>query len=150
MEEIKGNLWDFHKHGYYICVTTNGSITKAKRAVMGRGIAKQASTKFSVLSKILGLRLNTFGNVVSVFPDYRLIAFPVKHLWKDAYADLELIKRSCKELVSKTNSFRYISTPIYLPRPGCGVGNLKWEEVKKEIEDLLDSRFIICDLKGGS
>lgn len=34
---------------------------------------------------------------------------------------------------------------ILIPKPGCGNGGLKWEDVKKQIEPLLDDRFIIID-----
>jgi len=32
---------------------------------------------------------------------------------------------------------------VYLPRPGCGYGYLDWEIVKKELEPILDDRFIV-------
>ena len=65
-----------------------------------------------------------------------------------AKADLQLIERSAKELVELVNelSDKYPvlkQGPIAVPRPGCGAGELKWEEVKPILERYLDDRFVV-------
>ncbi len=34
---------------------------------------------------------------------------------------------------------------VYLVRPGCGNGQLKWEDVKPLIAPILDDRFIVVE-----
>lgn len=38
MREINGsNIWDFYNKGFWIAITTNGTVKKNGEAVMGRG-----------------------------------------------------------------------------------------------------------------
>ena len=46
MKEITGDIWDYHKQGHWIVITTNGTVKSNGEAVMGRGIALQARAKF--------------------------------------------------------------------------------------------------------
>ena len=66
-----------------------------------------------------------------------MITFPVKHNWWEA-ADLGLIERSARKLL-KMIEVKRIKEAIYLPRPGCGNGRLKWEDVKKILSPILKS-----------
>lgn len=146
MREVKGNLFD-QKVGV-ICVTTNGSVKDDGRAVMGRGIAKQAAKLFPELPLLLGTKIQTFGNhfhYLQYYQDrgYTVAAFPVKHLWKDAQADLKLIEESCKDLVESTME----NVTVALVRPGCGVGGRDWEtEVRPILERYMDERFIVVEI----
>jgi len=59
-------------------------------------------------------------------------------------ARMELIKRSAQQFVSIANERfpgRGLGGPIVLPRPGCGAGELEWEDVKPELDKILDDRF---------
>ena len=50
MKKMKGNIWDIKADAK--CITTNGFLCKSGRlskAVMGRGVAKQAAVTFSGL-----------------------------------------------------------------------------------------------------
>lgn len=67
-----------------------------------------------------------------------IVFFPVKHHWREQ-ADIELIKRSCVELMELTE--RQGWETVVLPRPGSGNGRLQWEYVKANIESLLDDRI---------
>lgn len=149
MQIVKGNIWDFHKYGEIVCITTNGFIKQNGDAVMGRGTARQAVEKFPKLPTELGLLLGSKGNHVHYLPKYRLITFPVKRTWNED-ARLNLIERSCLELVSLADSMCHKSMSLkfkyYLPMPGCGNGNLKWfGEVDKVVEPLLDERFYVVE-----
>lgn len=139
MIELVGNIWDFHKGGP-IAVTTNGDINKLGKAVMGRGIASQAATRFPDLAYELASALRNSGNIVNYFEKYRLYTFPVKHHWNEK-ADIELIKNSCMQLVS------YKYEKIFMVRPGCGNGQLLWDEVRLEIVKILDDRVRIVNYK---
>jgi len=144
MIEQYGNIWALK--GNAICVTTNGFVKKNGEAVMGRGIAKEANEYYPGLSKTLGGFIKLYGN--HVFPlyfdgqsDQIILSFPVKHNWFET-ADMELIRRSCQELMEYVDKTSPIKRAL-LPRPGCGNGRLRWEDVKKEIEPLLDDRISV-------
>lgn len=154
MKESTGNLWSQHVEA--ICITTNGYVNSKSQAVMGRGCALEAAEKFPGLREELGdlIRLGG-GNHVHVLltPRYgwydgeegmeyttEVLSFPVKHHWREK-ADLALIRRSAMELVEKTDLYQFDT--VCLPRPGCGNGQLTWEEVKPIIEPILDDRFTV-------
>lgn len=136
-ELINVDLWDLHDQGKTICITTNGFVKKDGKAVMGRGCAKEALNRYPNIDKILGYYIKCYGNKVHISS---MIFFPVKHNWWEK-ADIELIKKSCKEL----NEFaEEQNIDVYLPRPGCGNGGLDWEtEVKPDIEPLLGDKITI-------
>ena len=145
IKEIKGDLWEYYKQGFWIVIPTNGFVKNNGEAVMGRGLALQAKRRFPDLPAELGKRIKEYGNVVFTFYNYHVITFPVKHLWWNK-AIIKLIKKSC---ISLREIFRYnptgIPTPVYLPRVGCGNGKLDWKDVKPILEKYLDDRFIVCD-----
>lgn len=142
MKEIKDDIWKYYDQGNWICITTNGFVKNNGECVMGRGVALQCKQRFPMFPKILGDAIVKNGNVVNMFVNYRLITLPVKHNWWEK-ADLELIEKSIKALTK----VRPIEGNIYLTRPGCHNGRLKWDEVKQILEKYLDDNFIVCDLK---
>jgi hypothetical protein len=107
---------------------------------MGAGVAKEAKEKFKFFSKILGDMIKKNGNNVFMFTGERILTFPTKHNWFEN-SDVELIKKSAKQLVKYINEFKI--PRVYLPRPGCGNGKLKWKDVKPAIEKILDDRILI-------
>lgn len=133
------------------CVTTNGIVRKDGRAVMGRGIAKEADDLFHVSERLAQL-LKQYGNrafnlgrynrningSISVFT---LFTFPTKHHWKDL-SDITLICKSAEELVAMCDKFGI--TKCYLPPAGCGNGGLDWEiTVRPWLSMMLDDRFVV-------
>ncbi len=148
MLEVRGDIWDFHKGGHWVCITTNGKRNLRGRAVMGRGVALQAAERWPELPVVVGNHIAEQGNHLAGFMKYKLITFPVKHDWRDK-ADLELIERSAQELVMAADmeGIYQGGMRICLPRPGCGNGGLKWEEVEPVLEKVLhgDERFMIVD-----
>jgi hypothetical protein len=57
-------------------------------------------------------------------------------------ARIDIIVQSAKELVKLADHNKW--SKVYLPRPGCGAGELTWADVKPAIENILDNRFIVC------
>ena len=56
-------------------------------------------------------------------------------------ASLEIIETSAYQLVDLANNNPW--NTIVLPRPGCGAGELSWEQVEPVVANILDDRFKI-------
>lgn len=143
MKELKKNIWDLTNFNI-LCITTNGNIKSDGCAVMGAGIALEAKKRYPGIDSYLASLIKLNGNRVyrlNAFCGFaELYSFPTKHNWRDN-SDIELIKKSCKELVEICDKKNY--KKIAIPRPGCNNGKLNWEIVKKNIEPILDDRFYI-------
>ena len=146
MLEVVGDLWEFHKAGEWIAITTNGDVNKNGEAVMGRGVALQAKKKLPFLAADLAQCLFEGGNYPYAFRDINIVTFPVKRHWFEK-ADLKLIVMSAQILVALLDGKTYDFHPerLYLPRPGCGNGRLDWRAVKPLLEPIFDDRFTIVN-----
>lgn len=138
MLEKVGDIW---KSGAeYICITTNGVVKSNGELVMGAGIAKECKEKYPEIPKIWGGMVKECGNRVYMWDHWKLFSFPTKYDWKHP-SDIELIKKSCEQLLLIVN--RQHINSVALPKPGCGNGGLNWNDVKKVVGAMLDDRFII-------
>lgn len=160
MIEAYGNIWDHIEDYDAIVITTNGYVKKNGELVMGRGIALDAKNRYPGLAKWAGTLVQHWGaEGIFVFEDpnweYKgyIINFPVKPAygpngepgWR-VKADIDMIERSAKELTDTINkSWKNTITKIIMPRPGCGNGGLRWEQVKPVIEPYLDDRFTVME-----
>lgn len=127
-------------------ITTNGMVKTNGACVMGRGCAKEARDMFPYLDMHLGHLILENGNHVHYLGKWadrwNIASFPVKVHWQDR-ADLGLIKQSLRELKELVDGDGCES--VILPRPGCGNGQLSWEDVKPLLTSL-DDRFIVVSL----
>ena len=141
MKEVFGNVWIYPAN--IICIPTNGYIKRDEKAVMGAGVAKQARDRYRAfeLETILGRQLKKHGNHITYLTPW-LISFPVKYRWSDP-ADPMLIRMSAQELADLQDS----SLIYVLPRPGCGNGQLKWEDIKPILEPILPDNIHVIDFK---
>lgn len=143
MTESTGNLWDHYRlnpHAW-LAITTNGVVRADGACVMGRGIARQAADRWPGLPYTLGGLIQEGGNHVYAVEPWRVLGLPVKHRW-DRPADLGLITRSLGELAEAVDS---LGIPrVYMPRPGCGNGGLRWEVVRPLVA-ILDDRFCVVE-----
>lgn len=139
MKVISENIWDYHLAGY-ICVTTNGIVKHNGELVMGAGIALQAKLRFPGLPAKLGAGVRAHGNQVLYCADERILSFPTKHHYRDP-SDLNLIEASCLQSMSIAD--HYSLKRIFLPRPGCGNGELSPKQVDPLIHSILDDRFVM-------
>lgn len=141
IRQIKGNLWDYwQKPQTIICLTTNGIVRSDGLAVMGAGVAFQATKKIRGLRRKVGDLITQSGNIVQRVGMLPLMLFPVKHHWLEA-ADLKLIAtsaRSLQAIAEKSPDLTFI-----LPRPGCGNGKRTWEEVAPLLARLPDNVYVI-------
>lgn len=140
MREIRGQLWD-HLGTATVCITTNGFVKTNGACVMGRGCAQQARDMYPGIDMRLGELIQRHGNrCFRLTIDPTIVSFPVKHKWMEE-ADIELIKKSCGELMAMSDKFGWNN--VVLPRPGCGNGRLTWTDVKSAISPLLDDRIAV-------
>lgn len=122
------------------CIPTNGIVKAGGMAVMGAGVAKVAAEHYHVLPAVLGAWLKSRGNHVGILSaSHRILSFPTKNDWRDK-SDLDLIVRSAQELMEFT---KFTSKDIYLPRPGCANGGLKWEDVRKVLAPILSDQIVV-------
>lgn len=147
VKQANGDLWRLP--GDARCITVNGATRNDGQAVMGRGVAAQAKERWPFLPAVLGEYIRQCGNHVGVLLEpvgnsALLLSFPVKHHWREA-ADLDLIQRSCVELMGLADD--YDLEKVLLPRPGCGNGRLDWAQVGPTIAPLLDDRVTIVYAK---
>ena len=166
MIEVQGNL--FELPGDVLCITTNGYISSKGKAVMGRGCALEAKKLSPGLDQLLASKIKENGNVVSILlsptPNQTWVSFPVKpesvifdgtntvkHALSKyqtgetvqgyhAKADLAIIAESAAQLRVLADSLPEWKT-ILVPRPGCGAGELTWQDVKPVLDVFFDDRF---------
>lgn len=120
-------------------VTTNGYVKNNGEAVMGRGTAKDAATLHPKLPAMLGDLLLAYGNRPFLLTG-NIVTLPVKHRW-DEKADLELIEDSLIVLADLRLIYDWDTAHgrrIYLPRPGCGNGQLDWSLVVSMVEATMN------------
>lgn len=169
MREITGDFWVLYqarKAGIF-CIPTNGAVKSNGHAVMGRGLAEQALDRFPDIAGRLGEQLHTMGNRVQ-FIHERLLAFPTKPVdgvsthdnvvsylrkrfppgrmvpgWA-LLADLDLIARSLRQLVYMHDRLGW--DDVYLPRPGCGAGELDWHAQVKPLCEPFPDWLIVVSL----
>jgi len=138
MHEAVGDIWKHAGKGI-IVITTNGSLTRDGRAVLGRGVAKQAADNFPGLAEKLGSLIMAQGNHVFDLGS-SIVSFPVEETaW--SLPDPHIISRSAQELVVLTDAAGW--RQVVVPRPDCGGGGLAWHDVRPLLEPWFDGRFLI-------
>ena len=164
MIELRADIWEIYAAGQVVCITTNGFVKKNGEAVMGRGVAYQAARRWPDLPARLGHLIRANGNVVQVIRE-RLVAFPVKpvsgvstgtnvvrHMrsrfpsgsWVPGWAmvaDLDIIARSLRQLAQLRQAEGW--ERVYLPRPGCGAGEVNWESQVKPLCERFGNWLIV-------
>jgi ADP-ribosyl-[dinitrogen reductase] hydrolase len=139
IQELSGNLWEYHNQGYVVAITTNGKVSRTGKNVMARGTAKQAAERFPELPQLLGEKIAAAGNHVHELPG-RLVSFPVEHTPYEV-PDLKLIEQSSRELRQLADDKGW--EKVIVPRPGCGGGGLSWGDVRPLLAPYFDERFRI-------
>jgi hypothetical protein len=160
MRELEGDLFDPPLGTTAVCIPTNGNV-RARKAVMGAGLAKTARDRWPGIEYELGRRIMAHGNHVwlltkyEILPSgvhavtmrehnklpYHLIAFPTKSSYQKP-ATTDLVRRSAIELRALYEPSA--SGTIALPRVGCGLGGLRWEIVRPILEEELPGdRYLV-------
>jgi hypothetical protein len=168
MKELKTDLFEAALEDGVdaICITTNGQWTRDGKAAMGGGCAGVCAREWPETAVCLGEKLRTFRmNVPFVIGalnedgDYMeatrqmikdrqfkclIISFPTMDKMGHP-ANLQLIKQSATILKDYVDRFELKG--IMVPRPGAGIGGLKWVDVKAALEPILDDRFTIVSFE---
>ena len=128
------NLW--LERAEYRCIPTDGAVTGSGEAVMDFGVAREAAQKFQGIEVDLGRLIASRGNHVHLVRP-GVVSFPIKqYAWSGP--SLQTIERSARELCALVGDAKTL-----LPRPGCGPGELAWEEVAKVLSNLPDNIIVI-------
>jgi hypothetical protein len=138
LEEL-GDIWEHADRGAVVVITASGSLTRDGRAVLGRGVARQATLRFPDIAQKLGRLLAEQGSHVFYLGGC-LVSFPVEEsAWSQP--DLRIIARSARELRRLADRSGW--QRVVVPRPGCGGGGLAWKDVKPLLTPWFDDRFIV-------
>ena len=82
----------------------------------------------------------------AIMPGKVIVSFPTKEHWKDK-SQLWVIEQGLRSLLAAAVAARVaVLKSIAVPALGCGLGGLKWEEVKPLIEKYLgdlDCRVVV-------
>ena len=141
MKLAAGDMWSAWSSVDLFLITTNSTVRRDGALVMGRGIAKEAATRWPRLPYSLGNRISSLGTdkygiIVSAFwPKTKIGAFQVKVYWGDP-ADLDLILFSTKKLIHWCGL--HPSAAVALNFPGIGNGRQDPANVLPIIRKLPD------------
>jgi hypothetical protein len=139
MLEALGDIWEHADRGAVIVITASGSLTRDGRAVLGRGVARQALLRFPGIAQKLGRLLAEQGSHVFDLGGC-LASFPVEETaWSQP--DLRIIARSAEELRRLADRSGW--QRVVVPRPGCGGGGLAWKDVQPLLAPWFDDRFTV-------
>lgn len=131
--EKVGNLWI--ENAQYRCIPTTGAVEDGE-AVMNTGLALEAAQRFSGLAVDLGRLITSRGNHVHQLRP-GLLSFPVSQFtWSGP--TIPVIERSARQLVEIVGDAKTL-----LPRPGCGPGELPWEDVAQALSFLPDNIIVL-------
>lgn len=150
LDEVFVDFWQLYenrKHGSIFIIPTNGSVNAKGRAVMGRGLAYDASQRYDTLSAQLGSCIKNAGNRCFYFPLECFVTFPVKEQWFDT-ASLHLIGQSCQQTNELLRQHKDEIQKIFIPHVGCGNGRLQWRLVRPILERRCEGNYTIVSRKG--
>lgn len=134
MVEKSCNLW--LEAAEFRCIPTIGALSGDGSAIMESPIEKQAVQRFAGIDSDLGRMIASLGNHVHVIRP-GLVSFPIKqYQWSGP--NLQIIQRSVQELIALVGAAKTL-----LPRPGCGPGELTWEQVSPLLASLPDNIIVI-------
>jgi hypothetical protein len=146
---VQEELWKQPGHPGMIIVTTNASITKDGRLLMGRGAARQAREKIFGIESACARKIREncrqygFMPVRMPFPEEKKVGFgifQVKQNWSDP-ANPDLIKLSAHKLAWFAK--QHPDWHFRMNFPGIGNGGLSREQVEPLLA-VLPGNVTIC------
>lgn len=148
MREITGDFFAHMKDYDGLCFTSNNIVKPNGELVMGAGIAKQFRDRWPDLPGKFGKKVKIFNRPFAILHELSngdikwIINFPTKHHYSED-SNIHLIMSSAHNLVRLMD--KESINKVLLTRPGCGRGNLSWEnQVKPVISEIFkDDRVTI-------
>jgi hypothetical protein len=164
MKEVKDNLIDciLKEDIDAICITTSGNYTRQGLAVITDKASTEVQKKYPKIQNNLGRYLKIMGHNVPYIigavnrqgeyfdvtaQDIKvknfkclIISLPTKNHIKEEIS-LPLLKQSFKFLIEMCDKHNLKN--ICLPKLEIGLDSIKDENLKSEIESLLDNKFLI-------
>jgi len=140
---VKGDLLALFQAGHFDVIVHGCNC----RGIMGAGIAKQIAQAYPEVQRADHLLCTQHGVVAG-----SILPVPVQHgilvnLYTQnlpgANAQISFIEHSLDALASWliwTNPKKFV---IGIPQVGCGIGGLKWEDVKPVFEDRLSGHHLV-------
>lgn len=143
VREVVGDLFTYPADAVVIAV--NWRTKRNGEAVMGAGVARSAAERWPWLPRRLGQLIDAYpdepGTLSWAAGGYSyVVTLPTKRDWRHP-ADLDLIERGLQQLVTECGGHNWQT--IALPRLGCGLGGLSWDDVRPILERYLDDRFVV-------
>lgn len=145
MIEAVGDLFEYPADA--VVIPVNWTVKRNGEAVMGAGVAKQAALKWPQIPKALGAAIQCVPKLPTVLymPPQKVgypfvVLFPTKLHWRDP-STLAMVEQSADALRTMTEQKAWRS--VALPRVGCGLGGLSWDDVQPVLAKYLDDRFVV-------
>ena len=130
MRKAKGSIFDYN----VIVIPTCKNINSKGELVMGAGLAKEAKTIYPGIEKVFA----KYPAYITL--DKILINFQTKEDWRQP-SSLATIEESLKQLIKIPHK------EVALPLVGCGLGGLRKEDVVALLDEYLDDRFILIEIR---
>lgn len=162
MQESDKDFFEWIFDADAICIPTNGHYNRLGAAVMNGACAKEAARRWPEIQIRLGKLLRFLGKNIpyiigavneeaeyieltaNLIADHQfkclIFNFPTTHNLTRG-PEIGLIKQSAIILMDYIN--QYNLKKVILARPGVGINELKWDDVKSEIENILDDRVTV-------
>jgi len=140
MIERKGDL--FSPDNKIIVIPTYGDVKKGS-LVMNKGIAEIAKNKWPELSKAWGKMIEKYGHHMFAHKTecgVSILSFPIV-FYGSKMPDKKSVIDGCRKLLNIADSNEV--GEIFMPRVGCARGELSWSEIKDDLEEILDDRFVV-------
>lgn len=112
---------------------------------LGKGIAVEFRNRYNMQSKLKTLYPNGIGKCGCILIDNVFNLVTKKKYWhKPTYNFLKIALEDMKQIIIK-NNIKYVA----MPRIGCGLDRLQWENVKAILYDVFDDvdvNILVCVL----
>jgi O-acetyl-ADP-ribose deacetylase (regulator of RNase III) len=133
--EIKGNLFDReleHPREYYVhCISRDYAC--------GAGIAKEFNKKYNLSLRLLDLPRTS----CMIIDDVISLVTKSKYWQKPTYDSLRRALFDLKELCEE--SLLNVKT-LVMPRIGCGLDKLQWNNVKKMLKEIFEDTDVAIEV----
>lgn len=139
MKEISGSLKEIIKDYNVVCLPTSGFIKADGTGMITKSTPTELVELISDFPTKLGRHIKTYGNnieAIAIVNRAYIVTFPIMDSCVGG-VDLNILERSCQQLMRKTTK----SYKILLPR--LAKNKDIWEGIKVVLEKYLDERVTI-------